>query len=183
MLRASRQAMSANFEMKGAIDPSLSCFDALSRGPMVASRPGRVFRKTMQTLYVVLPNACAGKKPSAGIGKDCMLSDAARVRYGTSRWSVRITVCDAVAGVGDVLAGGSIRVGWQAHLAVARVAEQPPAPTPTSFRCWLGRHGVASSREEDVCIALAVRESTQLGPETTSATMLLREAEQPRWLP
>jgi hypothetical protein len=39
----------------------------------------------------------------------------------------------AVAGVADLLAGGPIRRALQAHLAVARVAEQPPASTPTSL--------------------------------------------------
>src|SRR5437762_477435 len=38
-----------------------------------------------------------------------------------------------VAGVADVVAPGLIRGDVQAHLAVARVAEQPPSSTPTSL--------------------------------------------------
>jgi hypothetical protein len=37
----------------------------------------------------------------------------------------------AAAGVAEVLARGPIRGGLQAHVAVARVAEQPPASTPS----------------------------------------------------
>lgn len=39
----------------------------------------------------------------------------------------------AIAAVTDVLALGLIRGDVQAHLAVARVAEQPPSSTPTSL--------------------------------------------------
>ena len=39
----------------------------------------------------------------------------------------------AIAGVARVLAAGLIRDNLQAHLALARVGEQPPSSTPTSL--------------------------------------------------
>ena len=42
----------------------------------------------------------------------------------------------AIAGVAGVLAAALIRDNLQAHLALARVGEQPPSSTPTSLPVW-----------------------------------------------
>ena len=46
----------------------------------------------------------------------------------------RLPSSAAIAGVAGVLAAGLIDDDLQAHLALARVGEQPPSPTPTSRR-------------------------------------------------
>jgi hypothetical protein len=52
----------------------------------------------------------------------------------------------AVAGVAEVLADGQIRGDLQAHLAVARMAEQAPASTPASLLEGTVRREVARNR-------------------------------------
>jgi len=58
-------------------------------------------------------------------------------RVRISVWSTdgigRRTCVATVAGVADVLAGGPIRGGLQAHLALTRVAEQPSPPVSASL--------------------------------------------------
>ena len=51
----------------------------------------------------------------------------------------------AIAGVAGVLAAGVIRDDVQAHLAVARVGEQPPSSTPTSLPVWTTSKSEAQS--------------------------------------
>ena len=42
----------------------------------------------------------------------------------------------AIAGVAGVLTAGLIRDNLQAHLALARMGEQPPSSAPTSLPVW-----------------------------------------------
>ena len=58
-------------------------------------------------------------------------------------WPRRLPSFAAVAGVAGVLAAGLIRDNLQAHLAPARVGEQPPSSTPTSLSVRTTFHHLA----------------------------------------
>jgi hypothetical protein len=90
-------------------------------------------REPAATTYPCRRRSRAGTGPAVEFRSSPLSQLTASSATPASRATGPRPCCAAVAGVADVHAAGLIRRDVQAHLAVARVAEQSPSSTPTSL--------------------------------------------------